>query len=681
MTRLVREVFTGDTPPPIPWDAALHPGARVGRFELIREIGRGGYGAVWEARDVALKRNVAFKAVRSSSPGLADEQALAEAETAAHLAHPNIVTLFDVGKSEHGPYLVMELLHGESLSRRMARGPVPAGEALRVATEIARGLAHAHSRGVVHRDLTPGNVFLCEDGAVKILDLGIAQVLGRDGPDGGTPGYMSPERIRGEREEPRSDVYSLGVIVDRMLHGDPPVPRSGPGAPAAPPGLAAPRRAHAVRRPRAASRRRGPGPRGARGGPEGPRHPEAQGEVGRPGGRARRGGRRGGRGARLGWREARHGRPRLGDPRRPGDRGGRLDGRPGRCERRRRGAGPGAQVAWSSEDEAIASVDAAGRVTGRAPGTTSIRATAGGSTGSASVAVIGPEWELAWASDLHPPPPGSITRNGGLPGQSAARVEGRPAWYQTSDWSMLFVPLALPAEADAFAVQADFFLPSGGDWGRATSLVVFTSPGVKDPADLVHGRGITIDQRPGRNPTFSYGVPEGWTTRDVEATGALDAPITGRWRTLRIEGSKQQCWLRVLLDGRLLHTSTQSCNLSGAYVMLGSLNGAEHPVNGAWSALRVFRGIPVARMEVLLHALPASSDHFAKAQAVLQGADGQRISGRVVTWEVSDPAIATVNREGGVTAHGNGSVTVTARCEGMSASAVLAVTSPRPAGR
>jgi hypothetical protein len=203
---------------------------------------------------------------------------------------------------------------------------------------------------------------------------------------------------------------------------------------------------------------------------------------------------------------------------------------------------------------------------------------------------------------------------------------------------------------------------------------------VKDPADLVHGRGITIDQRPGRNPTFSYGVPEGWTTRDVEATGALDAPITGRWRTLRIEGSRQQCWLRVLLDGRLLHTSTQSCNLSGGYVMLGSLNGAEHPVNGAWSALRVFRGIPVARMDVLLHALPATSDHFAKAQAVLFGADGSRISGRVVTWEVSDPAIATVNREGGVTALGNGSVTITARCEGRSASAVLAVTSPRRAG-
>lgn len=681
LTRLVREVFSGDTPATIPWDAALQPGARVGRFELLREIGRGGYGAVWEARDVALKRKVAFKAIRASNPGLADEHALAEAETAAHLAHPNIVTLFDMGKSEHGPYLVMELLHGESLSRRLSRGPVPAGEALRIAVEIARGLAHAHSRGVVHRDLTPGNVFLCEGGAVKILDLGIAQVLGRDAPGGGTPGYMSPERIRGDREDPRSDVHSLGVILDRMLHGDPPMPRSGPGAPAAPSGLAAlvarMRSDDPALRPSDAGRvlealeeiRTGP----SRTKPKGRRVALAIG-LGVAGAVAA--------GA-LAWSGANAGTVArvsvtLADPviAAGASTAARAetsdaDGAPAR----------GTRLAWRSGDGAVASVDATGRVTGRAPGTTSIEASAGGSTGSASVAVIGPEWELAWASDLHPPPPGSITRNGGLPGQSAARVEGRPAWYQTSDWSMLFVPLDLSAEVDAFAVQADFFLPSGGDWGRATSLVVFTSPGVKDPADLVHGRGITIDQRPAKNPTFSWGVPEGWTTRDVEATGALDTPITGRWRTLRIEGSKQQCWLRALLDGRVVHTSTKACLLSGAYVMLGSLNGAEHPVNGAWSALRVFRGIPVARMEVLLHDLPSGSTHYAKAQAVLLGADGSRISGRVVTWEVSDPAIATVDLEGAVTARGAGEVTLTARCEGRSASAVLPVTSPRPAGR
>ena len=187
-------------------------------------------------------------------------------------------------------------------------------------------------------------------------------------------------------------------------------------------------------------------------------------------------------------------------------------------------------------------------------------------------------------------------RNGALGGQGMASVYGRAAWYQTSDWSMLFVPLALPEETDAFAIQASFHLPPVVDSGRAVSLVVFTSPGTEDPADLVHGRGITLDQQPGRLPVYFYGVPEGWTTADVTSTGPMAAPITGRWRTLRIEGSRAQRWLRVLLDGEEIHTGTGPCDSRGGQVMLGSLHGGGRPVNGAWTDLRVFRGAAVASM-------------------------------------------------------------------------------------
>src|SRR5512138_744508 len=147
------------------WDSALHPGAVIGRFELVRELGRGGFGVVWEARDVLLQRRVAFKAVRTGGdPAVRDEQVLHEAEAAAQLSHPNIVALYDLGRSAHGPFLVLELLSGRTLAARLADGPLPPREAVAIAVEIARGLAHAHAHGVVHRDLKPANVYLCDDG-------------------------------------------------------------------------------------------------------------------------------------------------------------------------------------------------------------------------------------------------------------------------------------------------------------------------------------------------------------------------------------------------------------------------------------------------------------------------------------------------------------------------------------
>jgi Tol biopolymer transport system component len=211
-------VRAADTEPQLGWEPFLRPGLIVGRFELLREIARGGFGVVYEARDCELGRTVAFKALRSSlRPKALEERLLFEAEAAARCSHPNIVTLFDFGRTELGPYLVLELLHGETLAARLHRGPIPREEALRIAIEISRGLAHAHSQEVIHRDLTPGNVFLCSDGQVKLLDLGMAHAFGRPVLEGGTPGYMAPEQCNGAPQDARTDVYALGAVLLRML--------------------------------------------------------------------------------------------------------------------------------------------------------------------------------------------------------------------------------------------------------------------------------------------------------------------------------------------------------------------------------------------------------------------------------------------------------------------------------
>ena len=210
------------------WGPALHPGAVVGRFELVRELGRGGFGVVWEARDRELGRSVAFKAVRAGGEtGVREERLLREAEAAARLSHPNIVTLYDVGRSEHGPYLVLELLKGRTLEEQRALGPIPLPEALRIGVEVAKGIAHAHLNGVVHRDLSPGNVFLCDDGQVKVLDFGMAHAFGQRKVNGGTRAYMAPEQARGAPEDERSDVFAFGVILHQMLTGE--LPFKGQG--------------------------------------------------------------------------------------------------------------------------------------------------------------------------------------------------------------------------------------------------------------------------------------------------------------------------------------------------------------------------------------------------------------------------------------------------------------------
>jgi eukaryotic-like serine/threonine-protein kinase len=224
----------------------LRPGDVVaGRFELVRELGRGGFGLVFEARDRELSRSVAFKAIRPGRTRALEKLAKPlkeEAEAAARLNHPNVVTLHDSGVHEGTPYLIMELLRGETLAVRLRRGPLAPNEALRVAVEVARGLEAAHGAGVLHRDLKPGNVFLTEQGTVKLVDFGLASIMGRAALAAGTPAYMAPEQLRAEPEDARTDVYGAAAVLYESLAGALPYPVSGgrsavlgPGPPPPPP--------------------------------------------------------------------------------------------------------------------------------------------------------------------------------------------------------------------------------------------------------------------------------------------------------------------------------------------------------------------------------------------------------------------------------------------------------------
>jgi TolB-like protein len=214
ITALIAEMLHAEPADPSP---PLTPGARVGRYAVIRRIGRGGFGAVYEAHDGALHRLVALKMFHAATT---EADVGREGEAAARLAHPNIATVHDAGIDEGRPYLVYELLAGETLASRLARGALPAREALGVAAQVARALVHAHAAGVVHRDLKPANVFLSAAGNVKVLDFGVALLFGRDVPPGGTPAYMAPEQRSGEPGDARSDLYALGLLLREMLTGE-----------------------------------------------------------------------------------------------------------------------------------------------------------------------------------------------------------------------------------------------------------------------------------------------------------------------------------------------------------------------------------------------------------------------------------------------------------------------------
>jgi serine/threonine protein kinase len=219
----------------------LSPGTRVGQYEVTAPIGAGGMGEVYRARDRRLDRDVAIKALPSTLASDPDRLSRLEREALilARLNHPNIGAIYGLEESGHASYLILELIDGETLDERLARtGPIPAEEALRLGSQIADALEAANAKGITHRDIKPSNIRVTPEGRVKVVDFGIATSLApieiRDDvstrsagtappltSDGGagTPPYMSPEQIRGQITDQRSDVWGFGCVMYELLCG------------------------------------------------------------------------------------------------------------------------------------------------------------------------------------------------------------------------------------------------------------------------------------------------------------------------------------------------------------------------------------------------------------------------------------------------------------------------------
>ncbi|MDH4063798.1 MAG: serine/threonine-protein kinase [Acidobacteriota bacterium] len=220
---------------------ALTPGTRLGPYEVIALLGEGGMGQVWRARDTQLDRDVALKLLPDAF--ISDPERLArfqrEAKTLAALNHPNIAQIYGLERTDGQQALVMELVEGDDLSQRIARGPLPLDEALTIATQIAEALEAAHEQGIIHRDLKPANIKVRADGTVKVLDFGLAKAIEptASSPDVtqsptitspaqtmqgvilGTAAYMSPEQARGKPVDKRTDIWAFGCVLYEMLTG------------------------------------------------------------------------------------------------------------------------------------------------------------------------------------------------------------------------------------------------------------------------------------------------------------------------------------------------------------------------------------------------------------------------------------------------------------------------------
>jgi predicted Ser/Thr protein kinase len=224
-------------------EGELPPALLGDSLELVEEVGRGGMGSVWKARQVRLGRTVAVKflAARLGDDPEHVRRFEREAQALARLSHPGIVAVYDFGQDEGQPYIVMEYVEGRPLSEQI---PLSAARAREIAAEVLEALGYAHARGVIHRDVKPQNVLMDEQGRVKVSDFGIARLLGAETPGGtvttmghviGTPGYMPPEALAGAPPDPRTDVFAVGVLLHEMITAQRPAGR----AVGLPPGLAA----------------------------------------------------------------------------------------------------------------------------------------------------------------------------------------------------------------------------------------------------------------------------------------------------------------------------------------------------------------------------------------------------------------------------------------------------------
>jgi Tol biopolymer transport system component len=215
----------------------LNSGAKLGPYEILASLGAGGMGEVYRAKDTRLGRDVALKILPESFARDSDrlrrfEQ---EARAVAALNHPNILAVFDIGQHNGSPFLVSELLEGETLRVGLDRGALPQRKTIEYGVQVAHGLAAAHEKGIVHRDLKPENVFVTKDGRIKILDFGLAKLAQTAGEDAdaitltsahtaagvvmGTASYMAPEQVRGESADPRTDIFAFGSVLYEMLSG------------------------------------------------------------------------------------------------------------------------------------------------------------------------------------------------------------------------------------------------------------------------------------------------------------------------------------------------------------------------------------------------------------------------------------------------------------------------------
>ncbi|MGB2868267.1 MAG: serine/threonine-protein kinase, partial [Bacteroidota bacterium] len=205
-------------------------GRTIAHYEIVEKIGQGGMGEVYKARDLTLDRVVAIKFLppNISVDEAARERFMREARVVSVLDHQNICTFFEVGQTDDGqPYIVMAYYAGENLRKRIGGHPLPLHEAINIACTVAEGLTKAHEKGITHRDIKPENIMITEEGVIKIMDFGLARSVSTtsittEGTTVGTMSYMSPEQLRGEKVDQRTDLWSLGVVLYEMVTGKTP---------------------------------------------------------------------------------------------------------------------------------------------------------------------------------------------------------------------------------------------------------------------------------------------------------------------------------------------------------------------------------------------------------------------------------------------------------------------------